>query len=89
MGRDANVQIGINVPDFVGNKDVYDSLDKAVVHLEKNHIEVHDLAVDGLTEPPSLECTSDDPSNHQGDTCPIHEDDDIEMTDIHTDDPEE
>jgi hypothetical protein len=22
---------------------------------------------------PSAECTSDDPTNHQGDTCPVHE----------------
>ena len=24
---------------------------------------------------PDLRCTSDDPTNHQGDTCPIHEGD--------------
>jgi len=31
--------------------------------------EVHDLTNDSE----ELACTSDDPTNHQGDTCPIHE----------------
>jgi hypothetical protein len=48
MGREANVEIGMNVPDFVGNKDVYDALDKSVKSLEESHIEVHDIAVTGL-----------------------------------------
>lgn len=55
MGRDANVSIGINVPDFVGNKDVYDALDDSVKSLEEKHIEVHDIAVDGLVPPPTME----------------------------------
>lgn len=59
MGREANVHIGINVPDFVGNKDVYDALDEAVISLEESHIEVHDLAVDGLSQPPSLDPKGD------------------------------
>ncbi len=71
MAREANVEMGISVPDFIGNKDVYDSLDKAAKSLEESHIEVHDIAVNGLSSPPSLD------------------DDDDEMTDIHTDDPEE
>ena len=49
MGRAANVSMGINVPDFVSNKDVYEALDNASESLEKNHIEVHDIAVEGLT----------------------------------------
>ena len=55
MPREANVEMGISVPDFVGNKDVYDSLDKAAQYLEDNHIDVHDLAINGLTDPPSLD----------------------------------
>ena len=31
--------------------------------------QVHDLTNDSE----ALACTSDDPNNHQGDTCPIHE----------------
>lgn len=54
MGREANAEIGMNVPDFVGNKDVYEALDKAAKSLEESHIEVHDIAVNGLTEAPSL-----------------------------------
>ena len=48
MPRPANVEMGINVPDFVSNRDVYDSLDKAAKSLEENHIDVTDLAVTGL-----------------------------------------
>ena len=55
MGREGNVSMGINVPDFVGNKDVYDALDGAAKHLEEKHIDVHDIAVDGLLPPPSLD----------------------------------
>ena len=55
MGREASVEMGINIPDFVGNKDVYASLDKAAKSLEESHIEVHDIAVNGLTDPPSLD----------------------------------
>jgi len=46
--------MGINVPDFVGNKDVYDALDKSVKSLEESHIDVHDIAVDGLDSPPTM-----------------------------------
>ena len=55
MAREANVQMGISVPDFVENKDVYKSLDNAVEYLEEKHIDVHDLAINGLTPPPSLD----------------------------------
>lgn len=52
--------MGINVPDFVGNKDVYDALDSSVKHLEEKHIEVTDIAVDGLAAPPTLDPEQED-----------------------------
>lgn len=33
---------------------------------------VHGLALNNV-EIQKLNCTSDDPTNHQGDTCPVHE----------------
>lgn len=55
MAREASAEIGMSVPDFVGNKDVYEALDKAAKSLEESHIEVHDIAVNGLAEAPSIE----------------------------------
>lgn len=34
----------------------------------------HRWVLDTFIEAPKDECTSDDPTNHQGDTCPVHED---------------
>lgn len=60
MAREANVEMGISVPDFIGNKDVYDALDSSVKYLEEKHIEVHDIAVNGLVPAPSLDPEEDD-----------------------------
>jgi hypothetical protein len=36
-------------------------------------IALADDVLANMTEPTDDVCTSDDPENHQGDTCPIHE----------------
>lgn len=41
------------------------------IRLELDMLALHRMDDDG--GPPAPACTSDDSTNHQGDTCPIHE----------------
>lgn len=54
MAREGTVSLGISVPDFVSNKDVYAAIDEACKYLEEKHIDVNDSAVDGLPPQPDF-----------------------------------
>ena len=58
MVRKATVEMGIDIPDFVTNKDVYDGLDEAAEKLEEKHVTVTDIAVTDL--PPDGSMTQGD-----------------------------
>jgi len=49
MGRNAQVEFGINAPDYLTNKDIYQSVEKAAAVMERDHIDVDDMAITGLS----------------------------------------
>lgn len=53
------MEIDIKVPNFVPNNDVYKALDEAQESLEKRHVEVQEIAVNGLMLPPEMEDSTD------------------------------
>lgn len=60
MGRPADVVFGIEVPDYISNRDVYAACDAAVETMKEHHVDVSDIVINGL-EPDPFSATSPDP----------------------------
>ena len=46
--REITAELGISMPDYLTNRDVYAAFDLCGALLEEAHLEVHDMALYGL-----------------------------------------